>query len=121
MTADEPIYEDDVFEISQPLCESVLAALNKHDGIIIDHVITSQRIYDQLRALLTSCPLHTIRVTCSVEILRQREQARGNRCCGSAEASLEYLFPKDGYEATVDTHLMTPVECAAAIRALLKD
>ena len=80
MTATEPIYEDDVFEISGSLCKSALAALETHDGVIIDHVITSQRIYDQLRALLTPYPLQLVRVTCPVEILRQREQSRGNRC-----------------------------------------
>ena len=121
MTPEEPIYEDDVFEISGSLCKSALAALDTHDGVIIDHVITSPRIYNQLRTLLAPHSLHSVRVTCPVEILRQREQSRGNRCPGSAEASLEYLFPRDGYEATVDTHLMTAEACATVISALLEN
>lgn len=121
MTPEEPIYEDDVFAISGPLCESALTALETHDGVIIDHVITSQRIFDRLCALLSAHPLHPVRVTCPVEILRQREAARGNRCVGSAEASLEYLYPQEGYEVTVDTHEMTTEDCFAALRALLRN
>ena len=41
--------------------------------------------------------------------------ARGNRCPGSAAASDEYLFPKDGYDLTVDTHVMSSAECAEQI------
>ena len=121
MTTTDTIYEDDVFEASLPLCESAREQLATHDGVIIDHVITSPRIYEHLRDALAAHPLHTVRVTCPVEILRQREQARGNRCIGSAEASNQYLYPQDGYETTVDTHEMTAEDCFAAICARLTD
>ena len=45
----------------------------------------------------------------------QRELARKNRCLGSAEASQVYLYPQEGYHITVDTHAMTPEECATRI------
>lgn len=44
MTVDEPIYEEDVFEISPLLCQKVLSILKNGQGVIIDHVITSERI-----------------------------------------------------------------------------
>ena len=44
----ETIYEDDVFTISGDLCERVLEILRTGSGIIIDHVITSERIFTQL-------------------------------------------------------------------------
>ncbi len=115
MTVDEPIYEDDVFEISLKMCEEALAALDRSCGVIIDHVITSERIFNQLKATLDRYPILTVRVTCPLEILRQREEQRKNRCLGSAEASDTYLFPKDGYHVTVDTHEMTPSECSLRI------
>ncbi|MBR4879636.1 MAG: chemotaxis protein, partial [Clostridia bacterium] len=52
---------------------------------------------------------------CPVEILREREKARGDRCVGSAESSFTYLFPKDGYDIEVDTHKITADECAEKI------
>lgn len=115
MTTEETIYEDDVFEISCVLCEKVLERLETAPGVIIDHVITSQRIFDQLVKMLCAYPLHLIQVTCPLEVLREREKARKNRCLGSAEASYEYLFPKDGYELTVDTHRMSTAQCALEI------
>lgn len=42
-----------------------------------------------------------------------------NRCPGSAESSYEYLFPKDGYDLTVDTHTLTMVQCSLHILDLL--
>ena len=115
MTTEETIYEDDVFEISCVLCEKVQQLLETAPGVIIDHVITSQRIFDQLVKMLCAYPLRLIRVTCPLEVLREREKARKNRCLGSAEASYEYLFPKDGYELTVDTHRMSTAQCALEI------
>ena len=40
-----------------------------------------------------------------------------NRCLGSAEASAAYLFPKDGYDLTVDTHSMTSADGTEQIYA----
>ena len=50
MSAHEAIYEDDVFEISPALSEAVSRALRNGRGVIVDHVITSGRIFDQLTA-----------------------------------------------------------------------
>ena len=115
MTTEETIYEDDVFEISCVLCEKVQQLLETAPGVIIDHVITSRRIFEQLKQMLGTYALHLIQVTCPLEVLREREKARKNRCLGSADASYEYLFPKDGYELTVDTHRMSTAQCALEI------
>ena len=115
MTTEETIYEDDVFEISCVLCKKVQKSLETAPGVIIDHVITSRRIFEQLKQMLGTYALHLIQVTCPLEVLREREKARKNRCLGSAEASYEYLFPKDGYELTVDTHRMSTAQSALEI------
>lgn len=114
MSAHEPIYEDDVFEISPALIEAASRALET-GGVIIEHVITSRRIYDQLTDAFRGCGRRLIRVTCPGEILAAREAARKDRCPGSAAASDEYLFPKDGYDLTVDTQEMSAAECAERI------
>ncbi len=115
MTTEDVIYEDDVFEISGFLCEKVLQVFKGNQGVIIDHVITSERIFDQLKEMVNPNHLWLIRVTCPLEVLRKREQERKDRCLGSAEASYTYLFPKEGYDLTVDTHFMTASECANKI------
>ena len=115
MTAQDAIYEEDVYEISPDLCEAALASLETAAGVIVDHVITSRRIFDQLTDTLRGSRVWVIRVSCPTEVLREREAARGNRCPGSAEASAAYLFPQDGYDLTVDTHSMTAADCAERI------
>lgn len=115
MTAQDAIYEEDAYEISPDLCEAASAALKTAAGVIVDHVITSERIFDQLTDALRGCRVWMIRASCPPEVLREREAARGNRCPGSAEASAAYLFPQDGYDLTVDTHSMTAQECAERI------
>ena len=111
----ETIYEDDVYEISGDMCEKALEILGSGSGVIIDHVITSERIFTQLKEALSAYPLHTVHIACPLEVLRARERARGDRCPGSAESSAEYLYPKEGYDLTVDTSRGTPSENARLI------
>ena len=115
LATDETIYEDDVFEISGDMCLGALEALKTSAGVIIDHVITSQRIFTQLTSMLEPYPIHSVHVTCPLQVLLDREFARKNRCLGSAESSYTYLYPKAGYDLTMDTSVMTPEECSAWI------
>lgn len=117
MTTDpnETIYEDDVYEISGDMCSKALEILKGGSGVIIDHVITSERIFVQLKDALQAYPLRTVRITCPLEILKKREQERGDRCPGSAEVSAVYLFPKEGYDLAVDTGSVPPEENARII------
>ena len=119
LSTEETIYEDDVFEISGDICTSALEALKTSSGVIIDHVITIERIFRQLTAMLGQYHIHSVHVTCPLNVLLQREYARKNRCLGSAESSYTYLFPKDEYDLTVDTSIMTPAECSAKICDIL--
>lgn len=119
MTADGVIYEDDVFEISPKLCDRVIEVLENKQGVIIDHVITSERIYEQLAGRLSNYNTLLIHITCPLKELEKREAERNNRCTGSAKASFEYLFPKDGYDLTLDTFELTLEECCRKITELL--
>ena len=116
----ETIYEDDVFEISGEMCQKALEILEAGSGVIIDHVITSERIFDQLTESLSLFCLLKVHVTCPPDILRSREIERGDRCLGSAESSAKYLFPKEGYDIVVDTGAKSPEENARAIRERAK-
>ena len=115
VSLEETIYEDDVYEISADMCIGALNALKTYSGVIIDHVITSERIYCQLTSMLADYSIRSVHVSCPPEILLQREVARKNRCIGSAESSYTYLFPKSGYDLTVDTSVTSPSDCAEII------
>ena len=119
LSPDETIYEDDVFEISGDMCKQVLQDLETASGVIIDHVITSSRIFDQFMDAVSVYPVYKVHVTCPPEVLQQREAAREDRCPGSASASFAYLYPQDGYDLTVDTHNGTVEECARVIGDML--
>ncbi len=115
ISTEEPIYEDDVFEISGDICKKVLEVRETADGVIIDHVITSERIFKQLKEALSACKIRLVRVSCPLQLLKERELARGDRHPGSAEASAKYLFPKEGYDLVVDTGMRSPEENALLI------
>jgi len=119
MTSNDVIYEDDVYDISPMLCERARKLLQIKEGIIIDHVITSGRIYHMLRESLQHYNFLLVHVTCPIQILKEREKQRGNRCIGSAEASLQYLYPKGGYEVIVDTYEMSASDCISKIIQML--
>lgn len=117
---DEPIYEDDVYEISGEMCSEILRLLASTPCVIVDHVITSPRIYSQLSDAVRTKKLLRVRIECPLEVLVAREKARGNRCAGSAESSYTYLYPKQGYDACVNTHTMTTAQCCEVILEKLK-
>ena len=115
MNTEDTIYEDDVFEISGDLCKKVIELLKTGSGAIIDHVITSERIFNQLKEMLCTYTIKFVHITCPLNVLKKREKERRNRCLGSAEASYEYLFPKEGYDLTLDTDSMSAKNCALKI------
>ena len=85
------------------MCEDIVAALQDGKTVIIDHVITSFRIWQALCNAASGFQMKTVLVSCDVETLCRRETERGDRCAGSAEASLQYLYPKTGYDLCVDS------------------
>ena len=115
MSANEPIWEDDVFAIMPHMCEGIAAALQEGKKVIIDHVITSARIYRALTDAVDGFQMKTVLVSCDVETLRRREAGRGDRCAGSAESSLQYLYPKNGYDLCVDSSEASPAALAEVI------
>ena len=121
MTSDKVIYEDDVFDISSKLCGEAIDILDSKKGIIIDHVITSERIFNQIMEAFKFCDIYLIHVTCPLSELNRREKQRKNRCLGSAESSYQYLFPKDTYDLTVDTFQMSAEDCSLQITEVVKE
>lgn len=119
MTIEAPIYEEDVFEISPALCQRASNILEAGQGVIIDHVIISERIYRQLLESLQGYELIQVHITCPISALETREKLRKNRHIGSAKASYEYLYPKEGYDLTLNTFELSLEACSKEICGLL--
>lgn len=111
----ETIYEDDVYEISADICQRASEMLQTLPGVIVDHVITSERIFAQFQAMLCAHSIYPVHVSCPLEVLLKREQQRGDRCPGTAQASFDCLYPREGYCVTVNTYATDSRECAERI------
>lgn len=120
MRQGERLYEDDVYEIADQLCEDAEKVVQMGNGVIIDHVITSERIYAQFLECFKKYYLVQVHVTCPLEQLRIREKQRGDRNAGTASDSYEYLYPKEGYDIIVDTYELSSAECAMQIAEKIK-
>ena len=118
---DEEIWEDDVFEVMPDMCRDITPALRQGKWVIVDHVITSARIYAALLNAAAGFDVVKILVSCSLEILLKRERERGNRFAGSAEASLKYLYPKKGYDLRIDSGTTDAASSAERIMDFLQD
>ena len=118
---DEEIWEDDVFEIMPDMCRDITPALLQGKWVIVDHVITSARIYEALLDAAAGFDVVKILVSCSLETLLKREKERGHRFAGSAEASLKYLYPKKGYDLRIDSGKTDAASSAERIIDFLQD
>lgn len=65
---------------------SVAAFAEAGNNMIIEHILDTPGWLEQLARLLAGCDVFFVGIHCSVEELRQRELARGDRPKGSAEA-----------------------------------
>jgi len=113
---DEPLWEDDVYELMPEMCRRISGLFSGGAEVIVDHVITSARIYDALLSAAEGQAVIKVLVSCDLKLLKEREKARGNRYQGAAEITLEYLYPKSGYDLVIDSGVL-PAEQAAEIIA----
>jgi len=94
-------------------------------NVIVDHVMLSVQKGEILREcvdLLYDYPVLFVHVTCSsIDELRRREKARGDRNIGQAEEQITLLVPQATYDIIVDTYANTTEECADKIINLLND
>jgi len=93
-------------------------------GVLLDHVTEWDTGMRECIELFRNTRVLWVEVVCPVEVLREREKARGDRKVGQAEsqipglASFRRRFP---YDLQVDTSLHTPEECARLVIAVLND
>ena len=97
-----------------------IAALSRAGNCVVaDHVLVEPAWVDDCAAVLADLPAWLIGVRCPLPVLVERERARGDRTLGQAAAQHERVHGHGVYDFEVDTSLMSPEECAEAIRTAI--
>lgn len=102
-----PVTEDLILQASVILNNIVKFLCDRGENIIIDHVITSQRIFRAFYELFQTYPVYMVKLTCPINELIKREKIRENRVIGTAENSSAHIVPNKDYDIILDTHLNT--------------
>jgi chloramphenicol 3-O phosphotransferase len=96
---------------------TVLALLQSGHNLIIDDVADGINEVGIWLEELAQQDLVTVGVYCSIEELRRRELARGDRKIGSAAEQYYRVHQGVDYDFTVNTESQTPEQCAQKIVA----
>jgi len=119
------------WEVEQPVAQVRVAALcrainataatfSRHgQPVIVDHVLSSDAWYYMLEDLV-GFPVFIVGVFCSLDILIERELARGNRTIGLAKSQFDSIHANRHYDYIVDTSLSDALDCGNSILAWLK-
>lgn len=87
--------------------------------LVVDHVLSEEwRLLDCLE-LFTARNVVLVGVRCSLDELRRRERARGDRPVGLAARQFEHVHAHGLYDIECDTTTDSPLHCARRISAFL--
>ncbi|KMN50148.1 MULTISPECIES: chloramphenicol phosphotransferase CPT family protein [Burkholderia] len=114
------------WDVEKPLVEIRVAALcrainataatfSRHgQAVIVDHVLSSDAWRYMLEDLV-ELPVLIIGVSCTLKVLIEREQARGDRKIGLAESQFHSIHANRHYDYVVDTSSSNGVECGQQV------
>lgn len=89
------------------------------NNVVVDHVLSEEwRLLDCLE-LFPARDVVLVGVHCSLEELRRREQARGDRPAGLAARQFGHVHAHGRYDIECDTTSAGAADCARRIRAFL--
>ena len=81
--------------------------------MIVDHVLQEPGWISDYLDATRGVKTHFVGLHCPIEILEQREQARGDRQIGLARMQLEKVHRDVPYDVELDTGMLQPEECRA--------
>jgi chloramphenicol 3-O phosphotransferase len=85
-------------------------------NVAADHVFFERAWLDECAQVFDGLPVWLIAVRCPLEVVEQRERARGDRTVGAARGQYKIIHAHGMYDFEVDTSLHSAVECARLIR-----
>ncbi len=93
-------------ELREPFFDGFHASLAAYaeagNNLIVEHIFDNPAWIDDLKSLLAPFDVFFVGLHCDVEILRQREKARGDRPIGSAEQDFNTVHSGRMYDLEVD-------------------
>jgi len=101
--------------VFQGMRHAIAAMAAQGNNLIVDDVLTGGEKAEYLR-LLSSFELFLVGVFAPLEVLEERERARGDRLIGLARWQYERVHAGIAYDLEVDTSRATAQECAELIR-----
>ena len=100
---------------------AVSAFARAGNDVLVDDVFIDPEWLDGWRRELLGLEWLLVGVLAPLEVLEERETARGNRIAGEARAQVDVVHRGVEYDLTVDTSRQSPLECAGAILSVLVD
>jgi chloramphenicol 3-O phosphotransferase len=98
---------------------AVSAFARAGNNVLVDDVFIDPAWLDGWRAELVGLEWRLVGVFAPVEVLEERERARGNRIAGEARAQVDRIHRGIEYDMTVDTSRQSPEDSARTILAAL--
>ena len=89
------------------------------NDMLVDDVFIDPAWLDGWREELAGLEWLLVGVLAPLDVVEERERARGNRILGEARAQFDVIHRGIEYDLTVDTSLQSPEECAREIIAAL--
>lgn len=96
---------------------AALARAGNH--ILADHVFVESAWVDECATLFHEMPAYLIGVHCPLDVIEERERARGDRTLGQARKQYHLVHTHGVYDFEVDTSLASSEECARRIAEYL--
>lgn len=93
---------------------AALAHVGNH--VVADHVLVEPSWVTDCAASLADLDAWLIGVHCPLEVLIERERTRADRTLGQAQSQHKLVHRFVVYDLEVDTSVLTPDQCAEAIR-----
>ena len=101
------------------MAPAVRALVDAGSSVIFDHVLHDQDMYDSAQRAFVGLDVFTVGVTCPLDVLEQREAARGDRVIGRARGLAAVVHGFADYDVVVDTGRDDPGSCVRQVIAAL--
>ena len=98
---------------------AVAASARAGNDLLVDDVFIDPEWHDGWRRELSGLEWFLVAVVAPLEVLEEREQARGNRLAGEARAQFGVIHDAIEYDLVVDSARTAPEECAEAVLGML--
>lgn len=106
--------------IIDSMAPAVRTLVDGGNAVIFDHVLHDAEMYESYRKSFAGLDVLSVGVTCPIEILEERERARGDRVLGRARGLAEVVHSFMRYDVTVDTGSASVEDCVATILAAVE-